>query len=110
MQNTDVENTVKLFHGELITLKEDCGYITYVFRNLEECDILHKYLMCVRFPNWECEFLQIGDKGFVKYKEVYAGKDSWYDTTSDSFIPYKYTDIHFINFVYDKPKQKDIIL
>lgn len=105
MQNTGVENS-KIFHGKLIALKEDWGYITYVFQNLDECDVLHKYLMCVRFPNWECPTLFIGDKGFVKFKEVIAGIDKWYD--GNEFIPYKFTDIHFLNFVFET-KEQDII-
>ena len=109
MQNTGVDNS-KIFHGKLIASKEDCGYITYVFENLDSCDMLHKYLMCVRFPNWECPILNIGDMGFVKFKEVIAGIDKWYDKDLDTFVPYKFTDIHFLNFVFDKQKQDNIIL
>lgn len=105
----DAGNT-KVLHGKLITFNEDCGYITYVFENLDECDILHKYLMCVRFPNWESPMLNIGDKGFVKYREVCAGLDKWYDKESDTFIPYKFTDIHFLDFVFEKQKQDAITL
>lgn len=103
------ENT-KVLHGKLVTFKEDCGYITYVFENLEECDILHKYLMCVRFPNWECGPIDVGDKGFIKYREVTAGVDKWYDKSADVFRPYKFTDIHFIDFTPDKQKQDTITL
>jgi hypothetical protein len=103
----DVGNT-NVFHGELITLKEDQGYTTYVFRNLDECDVLHKYLMCVRFPRWETDILHIGDRGYVKYREVIGGIDKWYD--GNTFIPYKYTDIHFINFVFEKKEQQNIVL
>lgn len=100
----------KVLHGELITFKEDCGYITYVFKNLDECDILHKYLMCIRFPNWDCATLSVGDRGFVEYREVYGGIDKWYDKASDTFVPYKFTDIHFLDFIFDKKKQDTITL
>lgn len=109
LQSTGVDNS-KVFHGELIAFKEDCGYITYVFKNLDECDALHQYLMCVRFPNWECGTLNIGDKGFVKFREVIAGIDKWYDSDTDTFVPYKFTDIHFLSFIFDKPKKDTITL
>lgn len=102
--------STKVLHGKLITFNEDCGYITYVFENLDKCDVLHRYLMCVRFPNWESPMLNIGDKGFVKYREVYAGLDKWYDKESDTFVPYKFTDIHFLDFVFEKQKQDAITL
>lgn len=105
----DVNNT-KILHGKLIELKDDCGYITYVFENIEATTIFDKYLMCVRFPNWNCPHLKKGDIGFVKYKPVVAGVDKWYDDITNTFIPYKFTDIHFINFVFDKPPEDKITM
>lgn len=104
-----VKNT-KTFHGELVTFKEDNGYITYVFKNLDDCDIFHKYLMCVRFPRWECQSINIGDKGYIQYKEVIAGIDKWFDSELNQFIPYKYTDIHFLDFISEKKQQDEIKL
>lgn len=97
--------------ARLLSLREEVGgYITYVFENLDSLNLYDKYIMCKRFPNWETPFINIGVKGFLNFKEVIAGKDTWYDHESGSDIAYKYTDIHFINFVEDKKSQPDIIL
>lgn len=103
--------SIKTIHGKLIAQKSDLGgYITYVFRNLDSDELFEKYLMCTRFPNWDCPFIELGDTGFVKYREVFGGVDEWYDKEQDSFVKYNYTDIHFINFVYDKEKPDEITL
>lgn len=73
------------------------GYTTYVFQNLESKSVYDKYLMCTRWPNWEHRNLDLGETGYLTYKEVVAGVDTWYDGTS--FIPYNYTNIIFIKFV-----------
>lgn len=98
----------KVVYAKLIALREDIGgYIVYVFEIIEGKLPYDKYIMCTRFPNWECPFIQINDVGFLKYKEVEAGKDKWFD--GYNYIPYKYTGIHFIDFVYKKEKD-DLIL
>lgn len=88
------------------------GYTTYVFQNLEEASFGKKYVMTIRFPNWECRNIDIGDIGYMTYKEVIAGKDTWYDNITDTFIPYNYTNIIFIKFVLkqDNFKKENIIL
>lgn len=90
--------------AKLLEYREDLGgYITYVFENLEENDPYEKYIMCTRFPNWDTPFPDKYDEGFLQFREVIAGQDSWYDHSSNSYIPYKYTNFHFINFIKDKP-------
>lgn len=85
------------------------GYTTYVFKNLDNAPFGHQYLMCTRWPNWEHRNLDIGEKGYLTYKEVIAGVDSWYD--GKDFIPYNYTNIIFIKFVKEnKDNLKQIIL
>lgn len=85
-------------HCKLVAKEHDFGgYTTYVFQNLENKNIYDKYLMCTRWPNWEHRNLDLGETGYLTYKEVVAGVDTWYDGTS--FIPYNYTNIIFIKFV-----------
>jgi len=105
--NTDVENILtKTVYAELITFKHGCwGYITYIFKDLTSGE----YISCTRFPHWDCPDLDIGDKGFLKFREVHAGTSKWYNKDTGTFIPYKYTGVHFLDFVYEKPK-KDIIM
>jgi len=102
----------KTINAELLTFRMDSGgYITYVFRNLDSKTAFDRYAMCVRFPNWDCANLEIGDKGFLSYRIVKAGEDYWYDKNTGKYEPYKQTDCHFINFVtYKNNDLKDIIL
>lgn len=87
------------------------GYITYVFKCLE-CNIPfgHNYIMCTRCPNWETRDIDIGEKGYLEYKEVIAG-EKWYDSKNNEYVPYKYTNIYFIKFVKEEDNlKKDIII
>ena len=74
-------------------------YVTYVFQDLES----KEYLMCVQFPNWEHRSLRLGEVGFLEYKEIRAGIDTWFD--GSKMIPYNYNNIQFIKFI-PKPEEK----
>lgn len=67
--------------------------------------------MCIRFKNWEHRNIDIGEIGYLTYREVEEGKDHWYDRDTNTFIPYNYTNLIFIKFVkaVDNSK-KDIII
>lgn len=76
------------------------GYITYVFELLDEYDIKvwkFKHVTCVRYPNWQCKQLKIGDTGFVEINIVKAGVDTWYDGQNQ--IPYKNDAKQFLRFI-----------
>lgn len=76
------------------------GYITYVFELLDDCDIetwKYKHLTCVRYPNWQCRQLKIGDTGFVEVNIVKAGIDTWYN--GEKQIPYKNNAKQFLRFI-----------
>lgn len=99
----------KVVLAKLVALREDLGgYIVYVFDIQEGKLPYDKYLMCTRFPNWESPLIQLDDVGYVKYREVEAGVDKWYD--GETFISYKYTGVHFIDFVPKKEKNEMLIL
>ena len=97
-------------HCELLAKEHDLGgYTTYVFRNLDNASFGHKYIMCTRWPRWEHRTIDIGEVGYLTYKEVIAGVDTWWD--GSDFIPYNYTNIVFIKFVSKKDNsKKDIII
>lgn len=81
------------------------GYITYVFENLEEEVIKKtKYIMCIRYPNWNHKDLKLEEVGYLHFEEIRAGVDKWFD--GKEMIPYRYNAIQFIKFV-DKPEEKD---
>ena len=109
MLNTDVENTlIKTIHAELIAFRVGCwDYISYVFKDLDNPN--GGYICCTRFPNWDCATLAVGDVGFLKYKEVVAGDSRWYNWRDGKYVPYKYSGIHFLDFIYEKQKE-DIVL
>lgn len=96
----------------LLALEEDFdGYITYVFKNLEEAPFGKQYIMCVRFPGWIHSDININDVGYLTYKEIIAGIDSWYD--GEKMIPYNYTNIIFVRFIKETNadmNSKDIII
>ena len=97
-------------HAKLLVKEHDLGgYTTYVFENLDDASFGHKYLMLTRWPNWQCRNIDVGEVGYVTYKEVIAGQDTWWDGTN--FIPYNYTNVVFIKFVKEKPdNSKDILI
>ena len=65
--------------------------------------------MVTRWPNWQHRNLELEEIGYLTYKEVIAGEDTWFDGTK--FIPYNYTNIIFIKFVKKEDNlNKDIIL
>lgn len=74
------------------------GYITYVFQNMDKSYSPDtKYLMCIRYPNWNNCPIKLGDIGYLNFIEVKAGIDKWYD--GENFIPYKYDAIQFLKFI-----------
>ena len=45
-------------------------YVTYVFELLDPDEIAKletKYMMCVRWPNWEHRDLKLGEVGYLSY-------------------------------------------
>ena len=78
------------------------GYTNYVFEDLEFTDYDYKYIMCVRFPNWNQTSFDYGDIGYVTVRYIREGIDTWYD--GKEFIPYKYTNLVFLKFIHEKPE------
>ena len=98
---------------ELVAKENDLlDYQNLVFKNLEPNPPFGKrYILCVRFPNWQHRELEIGEIGFLTYNEVIAGKDGWYDSESGNIIPYNYSNLIFIKFVKEVDStKKDIII
>lgn len=91
------------YHAKLVASSSDgMGYINYVFEDLEFQNYDYKYVMCVRFPNWEQPRISINDVGYVTMRYVQEGIDKWYD--GKDFNTYKYTNIVFMKFIPEKPE------
>ena len=91
---------------KLVSFKQDQEYIKYVFQNMD----MFEYITCTRFPNWDCPLLNIGDVGYVNYKIICAGIDSWFNNKLNVFIPYNYSGNHFIDFIPQKIKYVENII
>jgi hypothetical protein len=98
---------IETLRVRLVAAQENVGgYIQYVFEDLKT----GAYKACTRCPNWDSPFLVVGDIGFLKYREVVAGKDTWYDSENNIQVPYKNTDFYFETFIYEKPPEGEIRL
>ena len=96
--------------SEVLTFEEDlAGYVTYIFRNIESKDTFTEYVMCTKYPNWDCGDIKIGDIGFLTFEEHIAGLDKWFDGREYHY--YNYTGIQLIKFIkkQDKPSQQIIL-
>lgn len=87
--------------------KDWSGYVNYVFR-IYPISGPPRLLSCSKYPNWNTPPIKIGSWGYVEYKEVKAGEDTWWDGKSN--IAYRYDNVYFIKFVPLKPKiEKEFI-
>jgi hypothetical protein len=92
-----------IFKGKLVAKSTDLfGYTSLVFENLSTKDSDLQYIFSTMFPRWNQSYMEVGDIGFVNVKYVEAGIDSWFDGTD--FVKYKYSGVHFIKFIKEKPE------
>lgn len=98
------------YHAKFLAKNTDMmGYSSYVFENLDSTDCSDKYIMCVRFPNWNQAPFMIGDVGFLSVNYVEEGKDEWFN--GQDFVKYRYTSIIFMKFILEKSNNtKEYIL
>lgn len=98
--------------GVLVAIQHDTlGYINYVFRLInKEAQQIHKteFITCVRYPNWNCRDIKIGDAGYIHINDITAGIDKWYD--GKTMIPYKYNHTQFIKFIPTGESEDECIL
>lgn len=89
----------------LSQIRDSGGYTTYGFVLLDREDIEltgTKYVVCVRYPNWNCKAIKNGDVGILHFVEILAGKDAWYN--GNGFTPYRYNAWQFLKFI---PEQEE---
>lgn len=78
------------------------GYVVYVFENLNVRDWDFEFIMCVQFPNWNQDPINIGDTGYVNVKYVKEGVSQWYD--GEKLNVYKNTNVVFLKFIKEPEK------
>ena len=60
-------------HAKLVAEQIDgMGYTNYVFEDLNPKDEDFRYIMCVRFPNWEQKSIEIDEIGYLPIGEQEA--------------------------------------
>ena len=100
---------MQTIYAKLLAMENDyCGYITYVFQNLNPSDLDYQYIMCVRFPNWQHRSININDEGYLTIRYVQEGVDTWFDGKNNVY--YKYTNVIFIKFIELPEKTNEIIV
>lgn len=83
------------------------GYVIYIFQDLNNYD----YIWTTLVPNWNMQTIpHIGDIGFLKYKAVEAGSDTWYDPVKQIKVPYKFTGMYFEGFILEQKPVKELTL
>lgn len=70
-------------------------YTVYVFQDLDKGD----YIMCTKCPNWDANDIEMFQEGFLTYKYVVAGMDSWLDKRTGNFESYQHTANYFMTFI-----------
>lgn len=78
-----------------LVAKRESDYTVYVFKNQAN----NEYISCTKCPNWTTKEINVGQEGFLTYKFVKAGKDSWYSKTDGLLVAYQYTANYFLDFI-----------
>lgn len=103
-------NEITIYAVCLREFMDSLGYVTYVFEDLKFSDPDFRYIMCVKFPNWNNPTFYPGDKGYLNIRYIQAGKDKWFN--GKDFVPYNYTNIQFLKFIPEKvkPNNSELVL
>lgn len=95
-----MEQKEKCIKARLVAVEEDGAYTKYVFENLSVTrDSDELFIMLTRCPNWHGKEPNVMQEGFVTYKYVRAGEDTYWDLREGTFKAYNYTAMYFIDFV-----------
>ena len=103
-------------HAKLVAEQIDgMGYTNYVFEDLNPKDEDFRYIMCVRFPNWEQKSIEIDEIGYLPIDKQGANllfqlinkryeKNSTIITTNQPFSKWGevFSDITLANAILDR--------
>jgi hypothetical protein len=94
-----VEQEPRSIKGRLVGMLKDGAYTKYTFEDLYFTDNKYRFMTMTKCPNWHGQDITPLQEGYVTYKYVEAGKDTYYDTRDQTYKQYNYTAIYFIDFV-----------
>jgi hypothetical protein len=80
----------------MLVAKREEQYTVYVFQDIDKED---EYLMCTKCPNWNGQEIDLFQEGYLSYKFVVAGRDTWYKSETGEFFAYQWTAHYFLDFV-----------
>lgn len=89
----------KCIKARLVAKLEDSAYVKYVFEDTCFTNPSYRFITMTRCPNWHGQDITPMQDGYVTYKYVEAGKDTYYCVTDQTFKQYNYTAIYFQEFV-----------
>lgn len=85
--------------AKLVEYVEDFGgYISYVFQNLESDRWDNKYMLCIRYPNWDHPDIPLDKEGYLTFTTIYCGEKYYEPRTGETKI-YTYTHNRFDKFI-----------
>ena len=85
----------KCIKARLVGSKEEGAYTVYVFEDLTT----HDFIMCSKCPNWNGEDPVMLQEGFMQFKHVKGGKDTYFEASSGTHKCYQFTATYFQSFV-----------
>jgi hypothetical protein len=85
--------------ARLVAKQQDGQYVKYVFEDILFVDHKYRFITMTRCPNWHGQEPTCFQEGFVTFKPVQAGKDTYYCNQDQTFKQYNYTAIYYIEFV-----------
>lgn len=85
----------KCIKAQLMASQQDGAYKIYVFQD----QTTGEFIMCSRCPNWRGDEPEELQEGFVHFKHVEGGKDTYFDARIGQFVAYQYSATYFLSFV-----------
>lgn len=79
----------------MLMAKRENFYTVYVFKILNT----NKFITVSKPPNWNTDNISVGQEGFLTYKFVQAGKDTWWSKEEGLFKAYQYSANYFLDFI-----------
>lgn len=108
MSDSVVNDQIVVRAKLLESLDDTNGYTILVFENLDSDDWTNKYIMCVRYPNWEGSIPEKNIVGFLQYTYIYAG-NSYYNRMLGQQDTYQFSHVRFDKFLPLKEKVDSVI-